>query len=273
MWPVLQTIRDLGGSAHLQEINPAVAARMGLTEEQLSIMHSKHQTEVDYRLAWARNYLKNIGALENSSRGVWSLSDDGSHMSEQDVLSRLKQYRLALAEQRLARRQITDEEAEGAAEDRDVRDWRDQLLAVLATVSPAGFERLCQRLLREAGFVNVTVTGKSGDGGIDGVGLYRPSLISFPVYFQCKRFAGSVGASIVRDFRGAMAGRGEKGLLITTGSFTREATSEASRDGATPIELIAGEDLCDLLKQYELGVHTRLIEEVTVIESFFSDYQ
>jgi restriction system protein len=123
-------------------------------------------------------------------------------------------------------------------------------------VPPDGFERLAGRLLREAGFVNVTVTGRSGDGGIDAVGVYRVSLLTFPVYVQCKRHRGSVGAGAVRDFRGAMAGRGEKGLLITTGSFTGEARQEATRDGATPIDLVDGEELCDLLKGFRLGVWT-----------------
>ena len=82
-------------------------------------------------------------------------------------------------------------------------------------MDPAGFERLAQRLLREADFISVNVTGRSGDGGIDGLGIYRLSLLRFPVFFQCKRYRGSIGSSAVRDFRGAMAGRGDKGLLIT----------------------------------------------------------
>ena len=140
-------------------------------------------------------------------------------------------------------------------------------------MSPGSFERLAQRLLREAGFVSTTVTGKSGDGGIDGLGVYRMSLVSFPVFFQCKRYSGSVGAGAVRDFRGAMAGRGDKGLLITTGSFTADAKSEATRDGAPPLDLIDGARLCELLKAYELGVKvtTRTVEDIQVVPQFFQD--
>jgi restriction system protein len=140
-------------------------------------------------------------------------------------------------------------------------------------MAPNGFERLAQRLLREAGFVSATVTGRSGDGGIDGLGVYRLSLVSFPVFFQCKRYRGSVGASAVRDFRGAMAGRGDKGLLITTGTFTPDAKAEATRDGAPPVDLIDGDRLCDLLKQYEVGVRTtiRQVEDVRVDKLFFAD--
>ena len=142
-------------------------------------------------------------------------------------------------------------------------------------LSPDGFERLAQRLLREAGFVNVNILGRTGDGGIDGVGVYRVSLVSFPVFFQCKRYKGSVGASIVRDFRGAMAGRGEKGLLITTGRFTTEATAESSRDGALPVELIDGDRLCELLREYELGVKVqqRIEYDIVVDEEFFHSFR
>ena len=152
-------------------------------------------------------------------------------------------------------------------------DWKDQLIERLLAMPPDAFERLARRLLREAGFVSATVTGRSGDGGIDGIGVYRLSLLSFPVFFQCKRYRGSVRASAVRDFRGAMAGRGDKGLLITTGSFTREAKDEATRDGAPPIDLIDGDRLCDLLKEQGLGVKvtTRTIEDVGIEGAFFSD--
>lgn len=104
--------------------------------------------------------------------------------------------------------------------------WRAEVLDALMAMAPDGFERLAQRLLREAGFISATVTGRTGDGGIDGFGTYRMSLLSFPVFFQCKRYKGSVGSAAVRDFRGAMAGRGDKGLLITTGTFTGDAKAE-----------------------------------------------
>ena len=160
----------------------------------------------------------------------------------------------------------TEESADAA------RTWQDELLDRLKNIEPDAFERLTQRLLREAGFRNVKVLGRSGDGGIDGVGVYRVSLVSFPTYFQCKRYQGAVPAKEVRDFRGALAGRGEKGLLITTGTFTRGARDEANRDGATPIDLFDGEELCELLKEYELGVKTRTVEESTVVADFFEQF-
>ena len=150
--------------------------------------------------------------------------------------------------------------------------WKDELLIRLKSMAPEAFERRTQRLLREAGFRNVKVLGRSGDGGIDGVGVYRVSLVSFPTYFQCKRYQGAVPPKEVRDFRGALAGRGEKGLLITTGTFTSSAKDEANRDGAPPIDLVDGEELCELLKQFDLGVQTRTIEESTVVADFFEQF-
>ena len=278
MWPALQATKELGGSATVSEMNERAMAAAGITEEQQAVQHGEEgrMSEVEYRLHWARTHLKGIGALENSARGVWAVTDRGRSMSDPEMRAATKAWRDSFRERRLARRASQAAEAEGRDEEADAEgDWKDQLIARLLQLPPDGFERLAQRILREAGFVNVTVTGKSGDGGIDGAGTYRLSLVSFPVYFQCKRYKGSVTPGVVRDFRGAMAGRGEKGLLITTGSFTRDAQAEATRDGAPPVELIDGDRLCDLLKEFRLGidVRERIAEDVTVNPGFFDEYQ
>ena len=115
----------------------------------------------------------------------------------------------------------------------------------------------------------VEVTGRSGDGGIDGSGVLRVKLISFHVLFQCKRYAGSVSASEIRDFRGAMVGRADKGLFITTGAFTKDAKREAVRDGAPAIDLIDGMDLCILLRDLGLGISTETVKVVKPRQEFF----
>lgn len=145
--------------------------------------------------------------------------------------------------------------------------WMEPLLLSLRAMDPAGFERLCQRLLREAGFTQVEVTGRGGDGGVDGAAVLRVNLLSFHVLFQCKRWSSPIGSSVVRDFRGAMVGRADKGLIITTSTFTAEARREAVRDGAATIDLIEGEALCELLRQHRIGVIVRMIEDVSVDES------
>ena len=272
-WQVL-ALRDLGGSGKNAEINTRASQLLKLSEEQLNVMHTESFAEIDYRYAWARTNLKNAGAIRQSARAVWSLTEYGWNITESDLQQWLKGGRKKINTGG-ARAAPEAEDDEDLSTEPDRPTWESILLQRLLELSPKGFERLAQRILREAGFINVIVTGRSNDGGIDGVGLYRPSLISFPVYFQCKRYRGSVGASVVRDFRGAMAGRGEKGLVITTGTFTREAVAEASRDGASSVELIDGASLCELLKELRLGVvvSERIVESVAIDASFFEEFR
>jgi restriction system protein len=283
LWPTLQAVADLGGSASISEIVETVLKREGFSDAQQAVLHNEGpETEIGYRLAWARTYLKGMGLLTNSSRGVWALTDEGTALvtdpsvTDGQRTQRLRELRAGyLSERRASRRTSAphqDDEPGGNGQPGD-HGWKEQLLEQLMGMSPDAFERLARRLLREADFDSVNVTGRSGDGGIDGLGVYRLGLVSFPVFFQCKRYRGSVSPSAVRDFRGAMAGRGDKGLLITTGTFTTDAKKEATRDGAPPIDLIDGDRLCALLKQYELGVQTvtRTVEDVSVDSSFFTE--
>lgn len=275
LWWQLVALRELGGSGKNAEINQTCSTMLNLTTKQLDVMHTESLSEVDYRYAWARTNLKNAGAIERSSRAVWSITDRGWRLTESDLQSWLRSGREKASGPNPPGAALADgpASAQDTFEDPGL-NWETQLIDHLLRLSPRGFERLSQRILREAGFINVMVTGRSGDGGIDGVGQYRPSLISFPVYFQSKRYRGSVGAPVVRDFRGAMAGRGEKGLIITTGTFTRDAVEEATRDGASSVELIDGATLCQLLKDLRLGiiVTERIVESVTVDETFFAEF-
>jgi restriction system protein len=260
--PALRALATLGGSASVGEILDMVIKCEGFTDEQQAVVHGGGpQTELAYRLGWARTALRNRGLLTNSARGVWSLTESGVVAANDSG-----------GDESVAADRDTDRgDATGlsfGAEPDEVA-WKEQLLTHLMLMQPDAFERLSSRLLREAGVDNVTVTGKSGDGGIDGRGVLRVGLVSFPVFFQSKRYQGSVGSSVVRDFRGAMAGRGDKGFLITTGTFTPEAKKEANRDGVPPVDLIDGDRLCDLLKDYELGVRT--VKVVTVDAAFFAD--
>ncbi len=275
-WPTIRALGDLGGSGTIQEIVERVIENEGYDEETQAVPHGTGgaRTELEYRLAWARTHLKIAGLLDNSARGVWSLTEQGRHFSPSDVASVPPAVRADWEIRRRPQEEelLADEEDEDA-EPEVSRNWKDELIERLLELEPDQFERLAARLLREAGFISATVTGRSGDGGIDGIGVYRLSLVSFQVFFQCKRHRGSVRPTDVRDFRGAMAGRGDKGLLITTGSFTAEARNEATRDGAPPIDLIDGERLCDLMKEQGLGVETavREIEDVTIRADFFDE--
>jgi restriction system protein len=279
LWPALCAVRELGHSAKLEEIDERVIETQGFNDDQLAVLHKDGpRNEIEYRLAWARTYLKGMGALDNPARGTWVTTDLGKALVKTEIEPLRKNYLTQLAEARKKKAKAAQEagadlELAGDGADDETDDWREELLQVLLKMNPTEFEHLAKRLLRAAGFINASVTGRPGDGGIDGVGVYRLSLVSFPVFFQCKRYKGAVGPEKVRDFRGAMQGRGDKGLLITTGNFTTEAKREATRDGAPPIDLIDGERLCDLLKEHRLGVETttRTIEEVRVLPDFFAN--
>lgn len=290
--PTLKGVQRLGGSGSISEVVSAVIELEGYTEEQQDVLHNDGpETKIGYRIAWARTYLKSFGLLTNSSRGVWSITEAGDRFLASDEsdaekfaqLMSMKAEKIRADAAKRAARDGASASPVGVVEDLDAEEpeesadldaamsWKERVIATLTSdnFSPAQFERLAQRLFRESSFESVTVTGRSGDQGIDGVGIYRLGLLSFPVYFQCKRYKGSVGAGEVRDFRGALQGRGEKGILLTTGAFTAAAKAEASRDGATPVDLIDGDRLCELLKQYELGVSVRIVEEVSVDADFF----
>jgi len=266
---ILVAMRELGGSASVQELENEVAKILKLSEVDLSILQEKHnRTQYSYRLAWARTYLRYAGYLDNTERGVWALSVKGASAR---TLDKDEVNRTAKAEQKKQHQQKhseedDDEEVEGIS-------WKDMLTKILKGIEPEAFERLCQRFLRESGFIEVEVTGRAGDGGIDGHGVVKlGGLLSFHVYFQAKRYKDSVPSSVIRDFRGAMDGRADKGLIITTGVFTRDAIKEAQRAGATPIDLIDGNDLAEKLKDLGLGVivKEKRIEEIEVDQEWLN---
>ncbi|QNH50251.1 restriction endonuclease [Acinetobacter venetianus] len=273
--PTVKALVELGGSGSNEEINTKVYELHNISDEIINIPHGENGTvsEVDYRLAWSKTYLKKFGLLENSSRGIWSLINTAVDISTLDSFEIVKYVREQDKNNKQNKKLSKSSEdliQETKNEVDYSEEWKEQLLNILYNISPAAFERLAQRILRESGFSQVEVTGKVGDGGIDGKGIVRVSgLLSFHVIFQCKRYKGSVSPSQIRDFRGAMQGRADKGLFITTGNFTRDALKEATRDGAPPIDLIDGELLCEKLKELKLGITTQFIEQVEVKIEWF----
>ena len=266
--PTVNALEQLGGSGTIEEINSKVYDILKFSNNVLEVPHKEGGSisEVDYRLAWCRTYLKKFGLIENSSRGIWAFAKhniDKAQLTPEQIVKQV----------RTTSNQLSNNNVDETIEISSSEDWKDVLIQELWELSPSSFERLSQRILRESGFSQVEVTGQSNDGGIDGKGILRVNgLISFHVIFQCKRYRGQVTPSQIRDFRGAMQGRAEKGLFITTGHFTKEAIKEASRDGATPIDLIAGDALCEKLKELKLGVKTELIERVEVNTDWFRSF-
>ncbi len=272
--PVLDALRGLGGSGTPDEVAERIAQDLGIPDEIQNELLPSGGSRYRNQVAWARFYLDREGLLHSSKRGVWSLTERGRATTlspEESHKIFLKWVRIF--KQNRAKADAPETVAEGVVEEEGATpsDYRAQVIDLLLKLPPSSFERFSQRLLRESGFTQVVVTGKSGDGGIDGHGsLQINPLVSFKVLFQCKRFKKSVSPSHVRDFRGAMAGRADKGIIITTGSFTAEARREASRDGVPPIELIDGEKLVEMLENLELGL--KPIKAYEIDESFFNEF-
>jgi restriction system protein len=274
MGSVIEALQDLGGSGRPAEVVDWIATKLDVSEEEQNAVLASGQSRFANEIHWARFYLAKTGYIDSSKRGVWSLTTRGlnASLTRQNALSIFREVQAVAKEERAKKvSEDSDQETEEPPTLEQI-DYRTQLMEALQALPPEGFERLCQRLLRESGFQQVNVTGKTGDGGIDGNGLLQINpFVSFQVLFQCKRYAGSVTASQVRDFRGAMMGRADKGIIMTTGTFTKDAKREAIRDGVPPIELVNGEKLLDMFKQLELGLKPVTTYEVDL--GFFEEFR
>ncbi len=259
--PTLKALDELGGSGSNEEIYNRVLIITPLSTEIIDEMHNFTMTEVEYRLAWARTYLKNFGAIENSRHRVWALTAKGVKMlKEKNIDAKEIQN---FTNKRHGKPLVDD------SNETETLSWREQITEILQNLDPYAFERLSQRLLRECGFSDVQVTKRSGDGGIDGTGKLRiQGIFSFNVAFQCKRYKGQVGAAAIRDFRGSLGTNIEKGVLITTGAFTKAAKEEASSEGKRLIDLMDGEELINKLAEYGIGLNEVISYEVD--EDFFN---
>lgn len=277
--PVLNALIELGGSGQPSEVEALIAERMNISEKEQSEQIPSGQSRYSNKVNWARFYLAKGGFIDSSTRGVWSLTETGrntklSHDDAVQLFQAIHQHFSIDSKKRNKKSKISSDDKIDISDEihEDDTGHRIILLEKLIGLPANGFERLCQRLLREAGFESVTVTGKTGDGGLDGNGVLQVNpFVSFKVLFQCKRYSGSVTPSQVRDFRGAMQGRADKGIILTTGTFTSEAKKEAVRDGVPPIELVDGEKLIDMFEKLELGLKPRKAYDID--EKFFNDFQ
>lgn len=273
--PVLQALHELGGSGRPAEVYDRVAADLALSESELNETLENGASRFRNQVGWARFYLAKAGFIDASKRGVWSLTDKArtaAPMTHDDAYALFKHVHEQFPRPIGPAPEPVPQPGPPSPDipEAEPASYRDQLSVTLRELSPGAFERFCQRLLREAGFEQVSVTGRSGDGGIDGIGILQVNpLVSFKVLFQCKRYAGSVVPSHVRDFRGAMQGRADKGIIITTGTFTADARKEGVRDGVPPIELVDGDKLLDMCEEYELGLTP--IQTFVFNEGFFAE--
>ncbi|MCK9206520.1 MAG: restriction endonuclease [Salinivirgaceae bacterium] len=259
MNPTIEVIRKLGGSANTEEIYERIVEDLQLSDSLLEVVNGKTgQSELQYNLAWVRTVLKNKGILTKGGKGIWVLNGDDQINFSFEINPKIKKEETQNAEEEVA----------------ETEEWKREVIKIITEqLTPSAFERLIQRILREKGFAQVEVTGKTGDGGIDGRGIAKINgILSFHIIFQCKRYKGKVTSSEIRDFRGAMVGRTDKGLFITTGTFTRDAIKEANRDGAPAIDLMDGDKIAEKLKELSLGIDIELREHVSINKKWFDTF-
>ena len=270
--PLLDALRELGGSGKPREVADKIAETLELPDETLEETLKSGQSRFYNQVAWARQYLVWENLLDSSKHGTWSLTPKGYETSlteteSHKVFLKWVEIHQKARKEKKSKNVVIEEEVKLE----DTESSNVDLLEVLQNLTPKGFEIICQKLLRESGFENVKVTGSSHDGGIDGYGTLEINpFVSFKVLFQCKRYKGTVSRAQVGDFRNAMIGRAEKGIIITTGTFSQDAIREANRDGAPQIELVDGEKLVSMFQKVELGVKPKTIYEVEL--PFFEPY-
>lgn len=279
--PLLDALRELGGSGKPTEVTDRIAKNLRISDSIREKTLKSGIPKFYNQVAWARQYLLWDGLLEESSRGIWTLSPRGydAHLSYDqayEICRKWSSIKAKVKKSEILKNVAEDKQEEVVNETEELKpedtsENLPKLLDVLQSISPKGFENLSKRLLREHGFENVIVTGGSHDGGIDGYGILELNpFVSMRVLFQCKRYKGTVSRAQVGDFRNAMIGRAEKGIILTTGTFSEDAKREASRDGAPPIELIDGEKLVTLFEKIGLGLKPRTVYDVDL--QFFEPY-
>ena len=281
--PVIAALKELGNSGTPAEVRDLIIQKLNISDDFIDGKLNSGASRFENQVAWARFYLVKAGYLDSSKRGVWSLTEKGinSELTYKKALEMFKSIQQEYLPNNVKKTSnddqkelLSDEEQVAPEEDIVTKtiDYRQELLEIMRKLSPTGFENLCQEFLRESGFQKVEVTGKSGDGGIDGKGILQINpLISIPVLFQCKRYTGSVGSPQIRDFRGAMMGRADKGIFITTGNFTIDAQREAVRDGVSPIELVDADKLIKMFENLEFGLKS--VKTYKINHDFFERFR
>ena len=271
--PVLDALNALGGSGRPDEVVELIADNLGVSDKERDELISSGESRFRKNINWSRFYLAKAEYIDSSTRGVWTLTETGRkvQLHPEAALELFNNIHKRFSKTG-TRKTKTQREVEAEIESPEDIDHRFSLMNILQGLSGQGFERLCQRLLRESGFETVTIIGRTGDGGLDGIGVLQVNaFVSFKVLFQCKRYVGVVSVSQVRDFRGAMMGRADKGIILTTGTFTSDARKEAVRDGVPPIELVDGEKLVDMFEELQLGLTPKKAYDVDL--KFFEEFK
>jgi len=288
--PVLSALKALGSSATPKEVFEWIESSIQVPKSEIEEINKSGQSKFENKVHWARFYLAKAGYIETEKRGIWVLTDMGrkANLTHSVALKIFHNVRLEgnwnkEEQSETSTSDIDSAQAstssnlvdENASPDDDLyinqKDIQDQLFEILQNLDDKGFEELSARLLRHLGFESVNVTGRTGDEGIDGEGYLRLNrFVRTKVMFQCKRYTAPVGPGAIRDFRGAIQGRAERGIFLTTANFTRAAKEAAARENATPIELVEIDDIITLLIEERLGVSETKALKLDL--SFFKPY-
>ena len=274
--PTLNALKELGGSGRPREVSDKIAAMLNLPESVTSEVIPTGVSKFHNRIVWTRHYLANEGLLDTSQRGVWVITEKGRNASftVDQASEMIRKWDRYFIDRRSSRPEPEDVGGAGLADSQKTESMSgdNDLLCVLREMSPKAFERVCARLLRESGFENVTVTGRSHDGGIDGEGLLEINpFLTLKIVFQCKRYKGAVSREQVSDFENRAFKTADKGIFLTTGYFSVDAVKEVQNSGKRQIELIDGERLVEMFKKAELGVRPVVVYEV--IPDFFRQFE
>jgi len=270
--PILNVLKENGGYGNASEIVEKVIDRLNITDEAVNETSASGQSVVKNRIQWARFYLAKAGLIDTEKRGIWQLTQEGfdAKLNQEQVYLLFRKVHKVFEPEN--KKQVLVKEENIDNEVVEDEEHSVALLNTLKSLKADGFEKICKRLLTELGIHDIVITGRSGDQGIDGIGLIKLNdVVNFNVVFQCKKYKEAVAPYHVRDFRGAMQGRADKGLILSTGRFTQEAKKEASRDGVPPIELIDGERLVSLFEKYQLGL--KPITVYQIVPEFFKNFE
>lgn len=282
--PVLCALHNLGGEGTNQSIDAEVSRILSLSEEQLSVEYKSRRTSVVLdRIGWARSHLKIAGLLDSPRRKTWALTKLGMSTTKLDP----REVGRAIRKGRTPRENTGQPKPKNIHLDTDslaradvaevfqsADAWQDELHDILHGMSPQSFARFFEHIFREEGIDQVEVVNTSGNGEIEGT-MVSGGFLSFRVAFRFTTRNNLIGSQEVDRFRRfVQSSRADKGILITTGSYTQEAIRDSMRRPNPTIELLDGEQFLERLKERSLGITTRqvIVEQVVVDRSFFDRF-
>lgn len=282
--PVLRALHDLGGEGSNEAIDTAIIESFKLSPEQVAKTYgspnSRNKPICADRIGWASSHLKIAGLIEQPRRKVWQLTAQGrvtQTVAKSVVRQAMNESKIKRAKEQAAIvQELPPQQSHLSAVSLEdllatYTSWRDQLLEQLHEMTVSQLERFFLRIFKSEGIDTVDVLGTIGSAEIEGT-MTSEGFLTFRVAFQFMRGNRQVSAREVEDFRRrARVSGSDKGLLITTGTFTQEATRESERRSPPKIELIDGKQLIDKLKELGLGVSTKrvVVEQVDIDLDWF----